>query len=147
MKKITVVSINLLSGLLMIFFASNIQAQALSVKVTDIRSSKGNIIIHVFKDQADYDKDLPHKKLSFDKSTLDGGTMTVKFNLEPDIYGITLLDDENSNGKIDKNLIGMPKEGFGFSNFFLTKMKKPSFADFMVDLKTKPAVAIRVKYM
>ncbi len=147
MKNITVVGINLVTGFLMIFFASNIQAQELFVKVTEIRSSKGNIILNVFKDQGAYDKELPYKKFSFDKSKIDKGTMIVKFNLEPGIYGITLLDDENSNGKIDKNFIHMPKEGFGFSNFFMTKMKKPSFEDFKVDLKAKPAVLIRVKYL
>ena len=59
-----------------------------------------------------------------------------------------LLDDENENGKIDKSLIRMPKEGFGFSNFFMEKMKKPTFDDFKVDLKSHDnKVDIKVKYM
>jgi uncharacterized protein (DUF2141 family) len=73
--------------------------------------------------------------------------MTVELTLEAGTYGITLLDDENANGKIDKNFIGIPKEGFGFSNFFMTKMKKPAFDEFKVDLKTQPRVEIKVKYM
>ncbi|MES2064611.1 MAG: DUF2141 domain-containing protein [Bacteroidota bacterium] len=147
MKKITVFSINLFIGLLLIFFGSYIQAQELPVKVTGVRSPKGNIIINVFKDQASYDDEKPYKQFIFDKKPLDKGTMTLKLALEPSTYGITLLDDENSNGKIDKNLIRIPKEGFGFSNFFMTKMKKPAFEDFMIELKTHPAVEIKVKYM
>ncbi|GAA4327093.1 DUF2141 domain-containing protein [Mucilaginibacter gynuensis] len=148
MKKIKkVFSINLLAGLLMIFFASTIKAQELPVKITGIRSSKGKIIISIFKDEAAYEEQLPYRKITFDKNSIDNGTMTVKLTLEPGIYGITLLDDENGNGKIDKNIISVPKEGFGFSNFFMEKMKKPSFDNFKVDLKTKSNIDIRVKYM
>ncbi|EHQ26102.1 DUF2141 domain-containing protein [Mucilaginibacter paludis] len=147
MKKITVSSINPFIGLLLIFFGSSIQAQELPVKVIGIRSLKGNIIINVFKDQTSYDDEKPFKQFKFDKKPMDKGTMTLKLALEPGTYGITLLDDENSNGKIDKNLIRIPKEGFGFSNFFMTKMKKPAFEDFKIDLKAHPVVEIKVKYM
>lgn len=147
MKKTSVWSFNLFIGLLMIFFASYIQAQEMPVKISGVRSEKGNIIINVFKDQLSYDKELPYKKVTFDKKALNNGTMTVKLNLEPGTYGITLLDDENGNGKIDKNFIRIPKEGFGFSNFFMEKMKKPTFDDFKVNLQTQPKIDIRVKYM
>jgi uncharacterized protein (DUF2141 family) len=84
----------------------------------------------------------------FDKKDLANGTLTVNCVLEPGTYGLTLIDDENENGKIDKNLIGMPKEGFGFSNFFMEKMKKPVFDDFKVELKfPNNKVGIKVKYM
>jgi uncharacterized protein (DUF2141 family) len=147
MKKTTVFGINLFIGLLLIFFGSYIKAQELPVKITGIRSAKGTIVINVFKDQASYDKEEPFKKISFDKKALANGIMTVELTLEAGTYGITLLDDENANGKIDKNFIGIPKEGFGFSNFFMTKMKKPAFDEFKVDLKTQPRVEIKVKYM
>lgn len=147
MKKTSVWSFNIFIGLLMIFFASYIQAQEMPVKISGVRSEKGNIIINVFKDQLSYDKELPYKKVTFDKKALNNGTMTVKLNLEPGTYGITLLDDENGNGKIDKNFIRIPKEGFGFSNFFMEKMKKPTFDDFKVNLQTQPKIDIRVKYM
>jgi uncharacterized protein (DUF2141 family) len=42
------------------------------------------------------------KKLAFDKKTLNNGTLTVQVKLEAGTYGITLIDDENANGKIDK---------------------------------------------
>jgi len=68
--------------------------------------------------------------------------------LDAGIYGITLLDDENSNDKMDKSFIGMPKEGFGFSNFFMEKLKKPSFEDFKIQLKNDNAkIDIKVKYI
>ncbi|HEK22042.1 MAG: hypothetical protein C0191_04570 [Mucilaginibacter sp.] len=147
MKKTTVFSINLFVGLLLLFFGSYIQAQDLPIRITGIRSSNGKIVINVFRDHASYDKEEPYKKFSFDKKQTEKGAINVKINLDPGTYGITLLDDENGNGKIDKNLIRMPKEGFGFSNFYMEKLKKPCFDDFKIDLKTKPLVEIRLKYL
>ncbi|WP_091690927.1 DUF2141 domain-containing protein [Mucilaginibacter polytrichastri] len=148
MKKTIVFGINLLMGLLFICLASYIQAQhETAIKVTGIRSPKGKIVLNVFKDKATYDDEQPYKKLTFEKSALADGTLTISCELEPGIYGFTMVDDENSNGKIDKNIIGMPKEGFGFSNFFMQKMKKPVFDDFKVDLKTQQKIEIKVKYM
>lgn len=148
MKKTNVFGINLLIGLLFIILASYIQEQETQVKITGIRSPKGKIILNVFKDNETYDDEKPCKKFVFDKKSLVNGTLTVKCELEPGIYGITLVDDENENGKIDKNLIRMPKEGFGFSNFFMEKLKKPTFDDFKVDLKSpNNNVEIKVKYM
>lgn len=143
-----VLSINLLMGLLFICLASYIQAQRVTeIKVTDIRSAKGKILLNVFKDNASYDDEKPYKKFTFDKKEIINGTLVLHCDLEPGVYGFTMVDDENDNGKIDKNFIGIPKEGFGFSNFFMEKMKKPTFDDFKVDLKSQPKIVIKVKYM
>lgn len=148
MKKTTVLGVNLIHGLMLVFLSSYIQVQETLVKVSGIRSGKGEIILNVFKDNASYDKEQPCKKFIFNKKALVNGILAVNCEFEPGIYGITLADDENGNGKIDKNLIGMPREGFGFSNFFMEKMKKPTFDDFKVDLKfPNNKVTIKVKYM
>lgn len=131
----------------MLLLASFGQERETEVKITGIRSGKGKIVLNVFKDNASYDAEKPFKKIVFDKAPMANGALTVKCNLEKGVYGITLLDDENDNGKIDKNLIRMPKEGFGFSNFFMEKLKKPTFDDFKVDLKSQNPIEIRVKYL
>jgi len=118
------------------------------VTISGIKSGNGKVIINVFKDNESYDKEQPFKKFVFDKTGLVNGSMNVSCPLAPGVYGLTMIDDENNNGKIDKNLIGIPKEGFGFSNFFLEKNKKPSFDDFKVDLRSASAkLEIKVKYM
>lgn len=148
MKKTIVLGVNLLIGVLFIGLASYIHANHdTEIEVTGIRSPKGKIVLNVFKDNASYDDEKPFKKLAFDKKNITSGTLNINCELEPGTYGFTVIDDENDNGKIDKNFIGVPKEGFGFSNFFMEKMKKPTFDDFKVDLRTQPKIIIRVKYM
>jgi uncharacterized protein (DUF2141 family) len=44
-------------------------------------------------------------------------TVQAKFTeVKYDTYSINIFHDENSNKDIDKNFIGIPKEGYGFSN-------------------------------
>ena len=74
--------------------------------------------------------------------------MIINCTLDPGTYGITLIDDENKSGELNKNMLGIPKEGFGFSDFFMEKMKKPAFDDFKVNVKNQNnKISIRVKYM
>ncbi len=37
-------------------------------------------------------------------------------NLAPGDYGLVTIHDENKNQKLDRNFVGIPKEGFGFAN-------------------------------
>lgn len=140
--------LHLVLGLLFIFGSSAVHAQNTHVKITGIKSAKGQIVLNIFKDSETYGKEQPYKKLLFAKKGLVNGTLSLDLTLEPGTYGITLLDDENENGEMDKNIIKMPKEGFGFSNFFLEKNKRPVFDDFKTEIKgDNNNVAIRVKYM
>jgi len=48
-------------------------------------------------------------------------------------YAVLLTHDENDNGKLDTNLVGMPIEGYGFSNNPQV-MRKPTFDEARVDV-------------
>lgn len=123
-------------------------AQNTQVHITGVRSEKGKIILKIFKDQASFEKEQAFKTQSFDKKMIKNGELTVNIDLPTGTYGLTLLDDENSDGKLEKSFVGMPKEGFGFSNYFLQKMKKPTFDEFKTQIKSEGnKVHIKVKYM
>jgi uncharacterized protein (DUF2141 family) len=42
-------------------------------------------------------------------------------------YAMAIYQDVNSNGKIDKNLVGIPTEPYAFSDNYVPKVKAPSF--------------------
>ncbi len=143
-------NISLVLGLLFSLFSLNAQAQStqFTVNVSGIKSAKGQIILNVFKNSDGYENEKPYKIFKYDKKALVNGTLSIKCTLEAGVYGITLLDDENTNDKLDKSFIGIPKEGFGFSNFFMEKLKKPNFDDFKVQIKNENIkIDIKVKYM
>jgi uncharacterized protein (DUF2141 family) len=44
-------------------------------------------------------------------------------------YALAIYQDVNSNGKIDKNMIGIPTEPYAFSNNYKPRIKAPNFND------------------
>lgn len=58
---------------------------------------------------------------------------------------IAIYQDLNSNGKFDKNIIGMPTEGYAFSNNFRPKIKAPDYDDCKFDYNsTTPPLKIQL---
>ena len=66
----------------------------------------------------------------------------------PGRYAIALIHDENGNGRMDRALLLMPKEGYGFSRDAPVVMGPPSFAQAAFDVTAAPArQTIRIRYM
>lgn len=78
-----------------------------------------------------------------------GQAATLRFdNVAPGTYAIALLHDENDNGKADRVLGMMPREGFGFSNDAPVNMGPPDFADAAINVgATSLRQTIRMRYM
>lgn len=77
------------------------------------------------------------------------GTTTLVFHdVQPGRYAIALLHDENSNGKADRALGMVPKEGFGFSRDAPVRMGPPKFREAAFDLGQQDrAMTIRMRYL
>jgi len=125
-------------------FAQN-NTSTIDLTITNIRNNTGNIIISTYKNEADFEDRIFYKKLYISKSKIKNGTLKHKFNLPPHIYGIAIVDDENSNKKIDGNFFGIPKEGFGFSNYYHTSLSLPKFPSFKFDLKNNTTLKVNIK--
>ena len=122
---------------------------SISVTIKDIKTPKGQILMGIYKDDASFDKEIPYKKVQAFKTKISNGTLQVEVKLEPGKYGISLMDDENFNGKMDFNFIGIPKEGFGFSNYYHSGLSKPKLKlfEFEVLANKIPKVEVAMKYM
>ena len=57
-------------------------------------------------------------------------------NLPYGSYGVSIYHDENANGKLDKNAMGIPKEAYGFSNNAKGFFGKPSYKDVVFQLNS-----------
>lgn len=57
-------------------------------------------------------------------------------------YALMVIHDENGNGRLDTNLVGMPVEGHGFSNNPAV-MRRPTFDEAAFDI-TADALALDV---
>ncbi len=133
---------------LLLIVASHMSAQSVEVTVTGIRSEKGQIAIGVFIDEESFRREEAYLEIQFPKKDIIDGVMTVSFSLNPGIYGLSLLDDENSNRKMEYNFLGIPKEGFGFSGYYHTGITRPKFEDFMFTVVQgqEMKITVRMKY-
>ncbi len=125
------------------------QTPNVRVTITDIRSSDGEISIGAFKDDKSFDEEEAYKSFHFSKSKMSNGKMVVDLYLPPGTYGLTLLDDENKNQEMEYNWLGIPKEGFGFSDYWHTGMTKPDVEEFDIKVVDGKVVSttIKIKYM
>jgi uncharacterized protein (DUF2141 family) len=127
----------------------HLNCQNIKVNITGIRAEKGQIVISVFKDSESYLKEEPFVNKIFLKEVVTDGKMDVQFTLEPGIYGLCLLDDENNNEKMEYNILGMPKEGFGFSDYYTSGFTRPKFESFKFTLteNQEKRITIKVRYV
>lgn len=119
----------------------------IDVTVYNIRNAKGVVNIGLFRDQHTFKKEKPWKLYLVSKKQMKNGTVRyIIKNIPGGVYGVSILDDENENGVMDYRLM-MPKEGFGFGDFYLTGMKKPKFDDFKFELNSDKKMKAKIRYV
>lgn len=105
----------------------------LIVHVDGFRNQKGDVGVSLFTSPDGW----PEKN---DKAFLHGphpfsGRQTnVTLEVPPGRYAIAVIHDENSNHKLDRNFLGIPKEGFGFANNPRVFLSSPDFKTASVDV-------------
>jgi uncharacterized protein (DUF2141 family) len=96
------------------------------VKVTGLRSKEGQVRIAVFNSS---EKWLGEEPVYSSTIGVDSQSVTWKLNDVPyGDYGIAVFHDENKNGKMDKNFLGIPLEPYGFSNNVRVTFGPPKWA-------------------
>ncbi len=100
----------------------------LRVAVTGVRNSNGLIALSVYAD--DPGRFLAHHGSLFTArvSAHAGATVACLFVPRPGVYAIAGYHDENSSRTLDRSALGLPTEGFGFSNNPSTFAGIPTFA-------------------
>ena len=59
-------------------------------------------------------------------------------------YAISLYHDENSDNECNRNFLGIPKEGYGFSNNVKPKFSAPTFEDCKFSLSSDRTIDIKL---
>ena len=121
----------------------------IEITVKNIKTPNGKILIGIFKDNASFDTEKPFKSVQASKESMKSGLLKVTTQLEPGVYGASLLDDANNNTKMDYNFIGVPKEGFGFSNYYHKGFSKPKLQTIQFEVKAAVSTKIEmtIRYM
>ena len=89
-------------------------AATLTIRVADLRNGTGDLIVGVFRSPDGFPSEKSNAVAWHVMPAAGDGVFTV--DLPPGIYAASILHDENRNGQIDKNFLGIPTEGYGVTN-------------------------------
>jgi len=107
------------------------QAGDLTVSITNVRADKGTLLVSVTNTEAGWNNQ--EKPVAATKVAATGKDAVVHFTLPAGSYAVQVMHDENDNGKMDTNFMGIPSEGYGFSNNPQV-MRKAHFSEAKFDI-------------
>ncbi len=103
----------LILGLLRIF---PLQAQTASLKiwVKGFKNVKGSVFVGLYNKPQGFASENAFRNFSYE---ISGPEICVTFDtLSKGNYAVAVIHDENNNHKLDQGEMGIPTEGYGFSN-------------------------------
>lgn len=125
------------AALLLAFGATfAVSAATVEVRVAGV-TAKGKVSVAVcdkerFLKQCAYNASVPAQA---------GETVVSVKGVPPGTWAVVAYQDENSNGELDTNFLGIPKEPYGFSRDARSKFGPPGFADAAIEVGEAPVTA------
>jgi uncharacterized protein (DUF2141 family) len=121
-------------------------AASLTIDVSGVKERKGKLQVALYNSEKDFPETEPYRGEVLNITT-DNKLQIVFKDLPPGDYAVAVYHDKNSNGKLDKNLLGIPVEDYGFSNDTRgTRLSAPSFEDTKLRVEDQNVtVAIEVR--
>lgn len=126
----------------------SVPEEGIKVDITNLRNNNGHVLISLFKEGSGY-PDSPDKAIRKGRIVIKDNKAWILFTgLPAGSYAIAILHDENDDQKMNKTGLGLPKEGYGFSNNVMGAFGPPSYsrASFRHTPNTLTKVSIKTKY-
>lgn len=122
------------------------QTYAITITVTDIRSTSGVIRFKFYDESTPFPHDKGFLRIVVPKSEVKNNSFTATYYGFPSKkMGIALLDDENDNWELDFGWF-LPKEGHAFSDYYHSALRRPVYSDFTFLLTGDKHVVMKMKY-
>ncbi len=108
---------------------STVGTGMIHLTVSGLRNEKGQVMAAIYNDQEGFPSDA-EKAFQKQRSPITGSSVTFRFQDVPyGTYAVSVLHDENLNGAVDKNFLGIPREGAGASNNPKQRFGPPRYED------------------
>jgi uncharacterized protein (DUF2141 family) len=105
-------------------------ATELEIEVRNLNGA-GDLYLGLFKEGDPFpEKPAARLKIPVTRDRVSG----TFSKLDPGEYAVSGFQDENSNGALDRNLVGVPTERFGFSKDAIGRTGPPKFSDAKVSI-------------
>jgi uncharacterized protein (DUF2141 family) len=133
------------AGIVLGMLSLSAHAANITVTVDGLRNANGTVRLELDgSDAAWNNKDKP---TAMGNVQAAAGAVSYTFkDVPPGTYGLSVYQDEDNSGKLRVNVIGVPKEGYGFSNN-LSLMRAPTFREAQFTVADQDAtVLIHLKH-
>ncbi len=146
MKKIYKLTASVL--LFYLILVNSLYAATLDITITGFKNNAGSTLVYLHKQSSSFPFPAsPEDAVSIrtEKITAQSAQLTFN-NLKPGRYAVSIIHDENGDGKLQSNFIGIPEEGVGVSNNVHGHFGPPSYDDASFTLKDHKHLKIKMHY-
>jgi len=126
------------------------QTFKLKIEIENIEQ-KGTVYLAIYNNSTSFDQDNKNKNVNKNRwvksivKVVNKNSFTKNVELKKGVYAISLFVDSNNNKIIDKNLLGIPTEQYGFSNNATGFLGSPSYNDASFNLINDLNIKISLK--
>jgi uncharacterized protein (DUF2141 family) len=116
------------------------------IEVSGFKNTRGTLNCRLFTKAADFPDGDGIVTL---RVPITGSNTSCSFSIvEPGTYAIAVVHDENGNGKLDKNFVGVPSEGYGVSNNKTYALSAPKWTEsnFTLGATESKALLVKLRY-
>jgi uncharacterized protein (DUF2141 family) len=118
--------------------AATASAGTIEVRVSSVVDGKGKVNVAVC-DQAHFLKDC---SFSGSAPARGGETVVTIRDVPKGSWAVLAYQDENQNDSLDRNMLGIPSENYGFSRDARGKFGPPGFDDAAIEVRDEATVAV-----
>ncbi|MBI3786896.1 MAG: DUF2141 domain-containing protein [Ignavibacteriales bacterium] len=127
--------------------AQNIPRGKIIVTMSGFRGTKGHARIALFNSEEGFPS-AESKAFRGTVAAIIDGRVRIEFDsLAYGGYAVAMYHDENDDGTLDSNFLGIPSEGYGVSNNIVHALSAPKFKEALIQLDQKEKeLTINVHY-
>ena len=135
------------AALVVIAMAAPVQAATLTVTIATVRNASGLVEICLFSSPSGFPDCSADPAVQRRRLPATPGTVQATFDIPPGVYAVTVFHDEKRLGKVETNLLGIPRSGVGASNNPVARFGPPGFRDAAFTMPAAPAgIVITLRY-
>lgn len=133
-----------LFSLLLLIISAESQYYSVKVIVKGFPDNSGSSYVALYRSSDDFP--VYGKQFKGIISPIKEKKSEVNFvGLSSGKYAVAVFHDKNKSGKLDKNMLGIPTESYGFSNNARETFSAPSFSSASFEVKKNVEISIQVK--
>ena len=126
-------------------FAHTATAATLHVEIDGLRNDEGVVQLALFRTADGYPRRSERAARTATIRADATGVQVTFEDLPPGTWALAVLHDENVNGRLDTNLLGVPLEGIGASREATRRMGEPRFEHARFELRADEEIALEIE--